>query len=150
VTIKTVVRDIGCAVIKPFDLNRVMIKRCLFDFGEGGKPIDTLRVIETAVAMLACTRIGAIHSVIFGGFSPEAVAGRIIDCRAKVIITADEAVRGGKTIPLKVNVDEALTHPDIRSLETASGENPPKMTEWIAPMRVQASIATAVSMTIGM
>lgn len=74
-------------------------------------------VIETAVAMLACTRIGAIHSVIFGGFSPEAVASRIIDCGAKIIITADEAVRGGKTIPLKVNVDEALTHPDIRSLE---------------------------------
>ena len=74
-------------------------------------------VIEATVAMLACTRIGAIHSVIFGGFSPEAVAGRIIDSGARVIITADEGVRGGKTIPLKANVDEALTHPDISSLE---------------------------------
>ena len=74
-------------------------------------------VIEAAVAMLACSRIGAIHSVIFGGFSPEAVAGRIIDSGAKVMITADEAVRGGKTVPLKANVDEALTHPEIKSLE---------------------------------
>ena len=62
---------------------------------------------EAAVAMLACARIGAIHSVVFGGFSPEALAGRIIDCTSNVIITADEGLRGGKTIPLKENVDAA-------------------------------------------
>ena len=66
-------------------------------------------VIDTAVAMLACTRIGAIHSVIFGGFSPESIAGRVNDCDSKIILTADEGRRGGKLIPLKRNVDEALT-----------------------------------------
>ena len=74
-------------------------------------------VVEAAVAMLACTRIGAIHSIVFAGFSPEALAGRIIDSNAKLVITADEGVRGGKKIPLKANVDEALTHPDIRTIE---------------------------------
>ncbi|WP_281647738.1 acetate--CoA ligase [Parendozoicomonas sp. Alg238-R29] len=74
-------------------------------------------VVEATVAMLACTRIGAIHSIVFAGFSPEALAGRIIDSNAKLVITADEGVRGGKKIPLKANVDEALTHPDIRSIE---------------------------------
>ncbi|MHA6728915.1 acetate--CoA ligase [Devosia sp. A369] len=59
-------------------------------------------------AMLACARIGAVHSVVFGGFSPEALAGRIDDCQSKVVITADEGRRGGKTIPLKTNVDKAL------------------------------------------
>ncbi|MEO8883268.1 MAG: acetate--CoA ligase, partial [Devosia sp.] len=63
---------------------------------------------ETAYAMLACARIGAVHSVIFGGFSPESIAGRIIDCDSRIVITADEGRRGGKTIPLKKNVDEAL------------------------------------------
>jgi acetyl-CoA synthetase len=63
---------------------------------------------ETAVAMLACARIGAIHSVVFGGFSPEALKGRIEDCASRVVITADEGVRGGKKSPLKANVDEAL------------------------------------------
>ena len=72
---------------------------------------------EAAVAMLACTRIGAIHSVIFGGFSPDALAGRIEDSNAKVVITSDEGVRGGRSIPLKANVDEALTNPAIGSLE---------------------------------
>ena len=61
-----------------------------------------------AAAMLACARIGAIHSVVFGGFSPDSLAGRIQDCESTVVITADEGVRGGKTIPLKLNVDEAL------------------------------------------
>ena len=63
---------------------------------------------EAAVAMLACARIGAIHSVVFGGFSPDALAGRIEDCGSKWVITADEGVRGGRRIPLKANVDKAL------------------------------------------
>ena len=65
-------------------------------------------IIEASVAMLACARIGAIHSVVFGGFAPHALADRINDCEAKVIITADEGRRGGKIVPLKANVDEAL------------------------------------------
>ena len=67
---------------------------------------------EAAVAMLSCTRIGAIHSVVFGGFSPEALAGRLEDCDSKFIITADQGVRGGKTIPLKENVDIAISKID--------------------------------------
>ncbi|WDR03790.1 acetate--CoA ligase [Devosia algicola] len=59
-------------------------------------------------AMLACARIGAVHSVVFGGFSPDALAGRITDCQSRVVITADEGRRGGKTVPLKANVDQAL------------------------------------------
>ncbi|MFH0264119.1 acetate--CoA ligase [Vibrio rumoiensis] len=69
-------------------------------------------VPEAAVAMLACTRIGAIHTVVFGGFSPDALAGRIIDSNAKVVITADEGVRGGRAVPLKANVDQALKNPE--------------------------------------
>ena len=65
-------------------------------------------IIDTAVAMLACARIGAVHSVIFGGFSPDSIAGRINDCDSRIVLTADEGRRGGKTIPLKKNVDEAL------------------------------------------
>jgi len=68
---------------------------------------------EAAAAMLACARIGAIHSVVFGGFSPESLAGRIADCDACAVITADEGVRGGKRIPLKRNVDEALRPRDV-------------------------------------
>ena len=68
---------------------------------------------EAAAAMLACARIGAIHSVVFGGFSPESLAGRIADCDACAIITADEGVRGGRPIPLKRNVDAALEHRDV-------------------------------------
>jgi acetyl-CoA synthetase len=63
---------------------------------------------EAAVAMLACARIGAAHSVVFGGFSPDALAGRIEDCASTIVITADEGVRGGKRIPLKANVDAAI------------------------------------------
>jgi acetyl-CoA synthetase len=62
---------------------------------------------EAAAAMLACARIGAVHSVVFGGFSPESLAGRIADCGARIAITADEGIRGGKRIPLKANVDAA-------------------------------------------
>jgi acetyl-CoA synthetase len=63
---------------------------------------------QTAVAMLACARIGAVHCVIFGGFSPDSISGRIQDCDSRIVITADEGLRGGKVIPLKRNVDEAL------------------------------------------
>ncbi len=63
---------------------------------------------EAAYAMLACARIGAVHSVIFGGFSPDSIAGRIEDCKSTAVITADEGLRGGKIVPLKANVDEAL------------------------------------------
>jgi len=63
---------------------------------------------EAAIAMLACARIGAMHSVVFGGFSPESLASRISDCQSKIVITADEGLRGGKKVPLKANVDAAL------------------------------------------
>ena len=63
---------------------------------------------QAAFAMLACARIGAIHSVVFGGFSPDSIAGRIQDCDSRIVITADEGLRGGKVVPLKRNVDEAL------------------------------------------
>ena len=65
---------------------------------------------EAAYAMLACARIGAVHSVVFAGFSPDSLAGRINDCDSKLVITADEGIRGGKRIPLKLNVDAALAH----------------------------------------
>ena len=72
---------------------------------------------EAAYAMLACARIGAVHSVVFGGFSPEALAGRILDCESTCVITADEGVRGGKKIPLKANTDEALAKcPDVSAV----------------------------------
>jgi len=64
-------------------------------------------ILEAAVAMLACARVGAIHSVVFGGFSPDALRDRILDSKCKIVITADEGVRGGKPIPLKANVDQA-------------------------------------------
>ena len=63
---------------------------------------------EAAFAMLACARIGATHSVVFGGFSPDALAGRIADCRSKVLITADEGLRGSRKVPLKANADAAI------------------------------------------
>ena len=63
---------------------------------------------EAVYAMLACARIGAVHSVVFGGFSPESLADRIKDCKSDFLITADESIRGGKVFPAKKNVDEAL------------------------------------------
>ncbi len=79
----------------------------------GGKRGDRITIYmpmipEAAVAMLACTRIGAIHSIVFGGFSPDALAGRIQDCDSNIVITADAGMRGGKLVPLKANVDAAL------------------------------------------
>ncbi|HEX2794580.1 MAG TPA: acetate--CoA ligase [Croceicoccus sp.] len=71
---------------------------------------------EGAVAMLACARIGAVHSVVFGGFSPDAIAGRIEDCRSDYVICADEGLRGGKRVPLKGNVDEALRKVPVKSV----------------------------------
>ena len=72
---------------------------------------------EAAIAMLACARIGAIHSVVFGGFSPDSLVGRIKDCRSTVLITADEGRRGGRAIPLKRNADNALRHcPEVRDV----------------------------------
>jgi acetyl-CoA synthetase len=81
---------------------------------------------EATYAMLACARIGAVHSVVFGGFSPDALAGRILDCDSTCVITADEGVRGGKKIPLKANTDAALEQcPEVSSVivveRTASG-----------------------------
>ncbi|PZN32241.1 MAG: acetate--CoA ligase [Proteobacteria bacterium] len=80
--------------------------------GKGDRVTIYLPMIpEAAVAMLACARIGAIHSVVFGGFSADSLAGRIADCNPTVVITADEGIRGGKRIPLKSNVDQALSVP---------------------------------------
>lgn len=74
-------------------------------------------VLEAVYAMLACARVGAVHSVVFGGFSPDSLKDRILDCASGVVITADEGVRGGKRIPLKANTDEALKScPDVHSV----------------------------------
>ncbi|MEO8011943.1 MAG: acetate--CoA ligase [Dokdonella sp.] len=73
---------------------------------------------EAAVAMLACTRIGAVHTIVFAGFSPDSLASRIADCQCKLVITADEGLRGKKKVPLKANVDEALRRPNTNSVET--------------------------------
>src|SRR5688572_9918944 len=73
---------------------------------------------EAVVAMLACARIGAIHSVVFGGFAPQSIADRVHDCGSKLVITADEGLRGGKKVPLKGNVDAALKLPGTNSVET--------------------------------
>jgi acetyl-CoA synthetase len=81
---------------------------------------------EAAFAILACARIGAIHSVIFGGFSPESIAGRIQDCDSAFVITADEGRRGGKTVPLKVNVDlAALQCPSLKTVITVRATGAP-------------------------
>ncbi len=88
---------------------------------QGAKKGDRITIYmpmipEAAYAMLACTRIGAIHSVVFGGFSPDSLAGRIQDCDSNIVITADEGLRGGKKVPLKANVDEALKNcPSVKS-----------------------------------
>jgi acetyl-CoA synthetase len=88
----------------------------------GGKKGDRITIYmpmipEAAVAMLACARIGAVHSVVFGGFSPDALAGRIHDCESNIVVTADEGLRGGKSVPLKANVDAAASNPQVETLE---------------------------------
>jgi acetyl-CoA synthetase len=86
--------------------------------GKGDRVTIYLPMIpEAAVAMLACARIGAIHSIVFGGFSPESLASRIQDCASKLVITADEGLRGGRKVPLKANVDAAFTHHPLPSVE---------------------------------
>jgi acetyl-CoA synthetase len=88
--------------------------------GQGVKKGDRVTIYmpmipEAAYAMLACARIGAVHSVVFGGFSPDSLAGRLEDCASTCVVTADEGVRGGKPIPLKANVDEAIDRLGDRS-----------------------------------
>ncbi|TLX22804.1 acetate--CoA ligase [Thermomonas fusca] len=87
--------------------------------GKGDRVTIYLPMIpEAAIAMLACARIGAIHMVVFGGFAPNSIADRVSDCTSKLIITADEGLRGGKKVPLKANVDAALKLPGTNSVET--------------------------------
>ena len=97
--------------------------------GKGDRVIVYMPMIPEAVfTVLACARIGAIHSVVFGGFSPEALAGRIQDCDSKIVITADEGRRGGKRVPLKANVDAAARHaPSLERVVVvkATGGTPP-------------------------
>jgi acetyl-CoA synthetase len=89
--------------------------------GRGDRVMIYMPMIpEAAAAMLACARIGAVHSVVFGGFSPESLHGRIVDCDAKAVISADEGVRGGKPIPLKRNVDTALEQRDVATVIVVS------------------------------
>lgn len=86
--------------------------------GKGDRVMIYMPMIPEALfSMLACARLGAIHSVVFGGFSPEALAGRIEDCGAKLVVTADEGLRGGRPIALKHNVDAALAHPSVNTVE---------------------------------
>jgi acetyl-CoA synthetase len=90
--------------------------------GLGAKPGDRITIYlpmvpEAAVAMLACARIGAVHSVVFGGFSPDSLANRLQDCGSELLITADEGRRGGRTVPLKANADAALKScPDVMNV----------------------------------
>ena len=114
---------------------------------QGVKKGDTVTIympmiLEAAYAMLACARIGAIHSVVFGGFSPESLANRINDCDSKVVITADEGVRGGKIVPLKRNVDEALEQAPVVQpviVVTRTGKEP--AVPMIAPRDVRYETA---------
>jgi len=101
-----------------------------YGIGRGDRVMIYMPMIpEAAAAMLACARIGAVHSVCFGGFSPESLAGRIEDCGAKLVITANEGMRGGKVIPLKINVDKALAMQPVATVivVTRTGNEVPMM-----------------------
>ena len=109
---------------------------------------------EAAIAMLACARIGAVHTVVFGGFSPDSLASRIVDCKAKLVITADEGLRGGKKVPLKANVDRALERRGTNSVETvlvvrrtggAVDMQPPRDRWWHTLMEGQSDQHQAVA-----
>ena len=109
---------------------------------------------EAAVAMLACTRIGAVHTIVFAGFSPDSLASRIADSQCKLVITADEGLRGRKKVPLKANVDEALKRPNTNSVETvlvvrrtdgAVAMQTPRDRWWHALMDGQATTHDAVA-----
>ncbi|MGN6521482.1 MAG: acetate--CoA ligase [Dokdonella sp.] len=124
--------------------------------GKGDRVAIYLPMIpEAAVAMLACARIGAVHTVVFGGFSPDSLAGRIADSGCKIVITADEGMRGGKKVPLKINVDEALQRPGTNSVETvlvvrhtggAVAMQPPRDRWWHALMEGQPAAHEAAAM----
>jgi len=124
--------------------------------GKGDRVAIYLPMIpEAAVAMLACARIGAIHTVVFGGFSPDSLAGRIADSQCKLVITADEGLRGGKKVALKINVDEALQRPGTNSVETvlvvehtggAVAMQPPRDRWWHALMEGQSTSHTPAAM----
>ncbi len=110
---------------------------------------------EAVVAMLACARIGAIHSVVFGGFSPESLIGRIHDCQSKLVITADEGLRGGKHVPLKANVDMALKARECATVETVLvvrltnapvAMQVPRDRDWRELLAMQSDIAPAEPM----
>jgi acetyl-CoA synthetase len=101
------------------ELHEAVCKFANFLKADGVKRGDRVTIYlpmvpEAAVAMLACARIGAVHSVVFAGFSPEALHGRIEDCASDIVITADEGLRGGRTVPLKANVDAALEKVAVR------------------------------------
>ncbi|MET0226449.1 MAG: acetate--CoA ligase [Dokdonella sp.] len=123
--------------------------------GKGDRVAIYLPMIpEAAVAMLACARIGAIHTVVFGGFSPDSLAGRIADSQCKLVITADEGMRGGKKVALKINVDEALQRPGTNSVETvlvvqhtggAIAMQPPRDRWWHALMEGQPATHTPIA-----
>ena len=104
-------------------------------------------IIEASFAMLACTRIGAVHSVVFGGFSPESLKDRILDADCKIVITADEGLRGGKKVPLKSNVDEALKScPDVENtlvIKRTGGDIPWNETRDVWYEEISKNVATS-------
>jgi acetyl-CoA synthetase len=102
---------------------------------------------EAAVAMLACARIGAIHSVVFGGFSPESLAGRIEDCESTLVITADEGVRGGRKVPLKANVDAAIASLDLPVRNVVVVKRTGAETAWVPGRDVRYEEITAAEST---
>jgi len=108
---------------------------------------------ELAVAMLACTRIGVVHSIVFAGFSPESLAGRIQDCGGTVVITADEGIRGGKPVPLKTNTDEAVQKcPDVQHVVVVrhTGADVPwvqgRDVEWSEAMKTASTVCAPEEM----